>query len=162
MGFGVSGIQGMLEMLPKIQQEPNGHSAVMPESGLGFALTPFLNFSGAASECVYKGETIKSTLDLTRYLQSYDGTLRLKVAKPSPELSSLFSESRWMKFKIVTEPDASVVIQNAAFKDAFSSIAQTTVDYLIWNNIIWNIRHMESRLAFPQAGRREYSMQPSS
>ncbi|KAE9384034.1 hypothetical protein BT96DRAFT_982386 [Gymnopus androsaceus JB14] len=64
------------------------------------------------AECVYKGETIKSTLDLTRYLQSYNGTLGLKVAKPSPELSSLFSESRWMKFKIVTEPDASVVIQN--------------------------------------------------
>ncbi|KAE9394286.1 hypothetical protein BT96DRAFT_195694 [Gymnopus androsaceus JB14] len=38
----------MLEMPPKIQQEPNGHSAVTPESGLGFALTPFLTSSGAA------------------------------------------------------------------------------------------------------------------
>ncbi|KAE9399466.1 hypothetical protein BT96DRAFT_993933 [Gymnopus androsaceus JB14] len=38
----------MLEMLPKIQQEPNGHSAVTPESGLGFALTPFLTFIEAA------------------------------------------------------------------------------------------------------------------
>ncbi|KAE9406201.1 hypothetical protein BT96DRAFT_266380 [Gymnopus androsaceus JB14] len=83
------------------------------------------------AECVYEGETIKSTLDLTRYLQSYDGTLGLKVAKPSPELSSLFSESRWMKFKIVTEPDASMVIQNAAFKDAFSSIAQTTSKHVV-------------------------------
>lgn len=40
-----------------------------------------------------------STLDLSRYLQIYAGKLGVKVADTGEEMSDLFSEARWLKFK---------------------------------------------------------------
>lgn len=77
------------------------------------------------AECIYEGATMESNLDLSRYLQSYNGTLGLKVAESTTELSGLFSEARWLKVKITTEPDASVVVKGG-FRNAFNSIAEST------------------------------------
>ncbi|THU92906.1 hypothetical protein K435DRAFT_905117 [Dendrothele bispora CBS 962.96] len=76
--------------------------------------------------------SVTADLDLTRYLQVYDGILGVKVAEASnAELSNLFSEARWMKLKVVTEPDASVVVKNPAFKAAFSSLAELTSKHVV-------------------------------
>ncbi|KAF9063266.1 hypothetical protein BDP27DRAFT_1451368 [Rhodocollybia butyracea] len=81
------------------------------------------------------GTTVKSTLDLSRYLQTYDGFLGVKVAIASTELSELFSEARWMKFKVVTEADSAGVLgalgEQAAFKTAFSALATTTSQHVV-------------------------------
>ncbi|THU92004.1 hypothetical protein K435DRAFT_800806 [Dendrothele bispora CBS 962.96] len=76
--------------------------------------------------------SVTADLDLTRYLQVYDGVLGVKVAEvPNAELSNLFSEVRWMKFKVVTEPDASVAVKNPAFKGAISSLAELTSRHVV-------------------------------
>ncbi|KAF5337775.1 hypothetical protein D9758_016622 [Tetrapyrgos nigripes] len=77
-----------------------------------------------------KKVVIKFSLDLSRYLHSYDGVLSVKVAVDSSELSKLFSEARWMKFRVVTEPDSSVVVGGSAFKSVFKSLAETTSAYV--------------------------------
>lgn len=82
------------------------------------------------AESLYEKTTIESTLDLSRYLQAYDGVLGLKVAESNSELSGLFSEARWMKIKVVTEPDASVVVKGG-FRDAFNGISESTSKHVI-------------------------------
>lgn len=72
-----------------------------------------------------KGDLVTSRLDLTRYLQTYDGGLGVNVAESNHEISTLFSEAPWIKFKVVTEPDASVDI-GVPFKSAFQEIAHAT------------------------------------
>ncbi|THU92010.1 Cyanovirin-N [Dendrothele bispora CBS 962.96] len=76
--------------------------------------------------------SVTADLDLSRYLQAYDGILGVKVTEASEaELSDLLSEARWMKLKVVAEPDASTVIKNPAFKDAFSSLAELTSRHVV-------------------------------
>ncbi|THU92002.1 hypothetical protein K435DRAFT_800805 [Dendrothele bispora CBS 962.96] len=76
--------------------------------------------------------SVSDDLDLTRYLQVYDGILGVKVAEaPDPELSNLFSEARWMKPNVDMEPDASVGVKNPAFKAAFSSLAELTSKHVV-------------------------------
>ncbi|KAF5372631.1 hypothetical protein D9758_005266 [Tetrapyrgos nigripes] len=77
-----------------------------------------------------KKVVIKSSLDLSRYLHSYDGVLSVKVTVDSSELSKLFSEARWLKFRVVTEPDSSVVVGGSAFKSVFHSLAEATSAYV--------------------------------
>ncbi|KAF5333053.1 hypothetical protein D9758_017864 [Tetrapyrgos nigripes] len=61
------------------------------------------------ADCRDESETtISSSLDLSRYLQCYDGVLGVKMTVNDAELTSFLSEARWMKLRVVTEPDASV------------------------------------------------------
>lgn len=72
------------------------------------------------------GRSLEATLDLSRYLQIYEGVLGVKVAELSPELVNLFSEANWMTFKIVTTPKPSAILNSHAFKEAFTRLAETT------------------------------------
>ncbi|KAJ4000579.1 hypothetical protein F5050DRAFT_1708822 [Lentinula boryana] len=88
------------------------------------------------AECKTDSETTShSSLDLSRYLQTYDGILGVKVATGTTEISTLFSEASWMKFKVVTEPDPVGVLgtlgDQAAFKTAFSALATTTSEHVV-------------------------------
>ncbi|KAF9058688.1 hypothetical protein BDP27DRAFT_1408126 [Rhodocollybia butyracea] len=76
-----------------------------------------------------------STLDLSRYLQIYNGKLDVKVTeKTGEEMIDLFSEARWLKFKVITELDSAeavkVLEEKAAFRGAFNALAETTSLYV--------------------------------
>jgi len=61
-------------------------------------------------------------LDLTRYLEIHHDEIRVRVEESDEELSRLFSEARWMKFRVVTEPNVSEVIDSATFREAFGRL----------------------------------------
>ncbi|KAK7461349.1 hypothetical protein VKT23_008527 [Stygiomarasmius scandens] len=72
---------------------------------------------------VVEFEKQKLELDLTRYLQFHCDKISLKVTGPSPELSRLLTEARWMKFKVITEPDVAEAAQGG-------KVIETTVQSL--------------------------------
>ncbi|KAK7461343.1 hypothetical protein VKT23_008521 [Stygiomarasmius scandens] len=65
-------------------------------------------------------------LDLTRYLEIHHDEIRVRVEESDEELSRLFSESRWMKFKVVTEPDVSEVVDSLTFSEAFGRLEESS------------------------------------
>ncbi|KAK7461348.1 hypothetical protein VKT23_008526 [Stygiomarasmius scandens] len=72
-------------------------------------------------------ENQKLELDLTRYLQFHGEKMTLKVTGPNPELSRLLSEARWLKFKLISEPDVSEAsIQSSAFQAAIQGLEETS------------------------------------
>ncbi|KAJ3820324.1 hypothetical protein F5880DRAFT_1509457 [Lentinula raphanica] len=78
-----------------------------------------------SAECkTNAGDYVESSLDLS-----------LKVTAENSELSTFFSEANWMKFRVVTEPDPIGVLgtlgDKATFKNAFSTLAQTTSEHVI-------------------------------
>ncbi|KAF9058689.1 hypothetical protein BDP27DRAFT_1432414 [Rhodocollybia butyracea] len=87
------------------------------------------------ADCASGSQTSHSTLDLSRYLQIYNGKLDVKVTeKTGEEMIDLFSEARWLKFKVVTELDSAeavkVLEEKAAFRGAFNALAETTSLYV--------------------------------
>jgi len=64
-------------------------------------------------------------LDLTRYLEIYRDEIRIRV-ESDEELSRLFSEAPWMKFKVVTEPDVSEVVDSLTFSEAFGRLEESS------------------------------------
>ncbi|KAF5329924.1 hypothetical protein D9758_018643 [Tetrapyrgos nigripes] len=76
--------------------------------------------------------TISSSLDLSRYLQCYDGVLGVKMTVNDAELTSFLREARWLKLRVIAESDASAVVgKNPAFKGAFNSIAVSTSEHVL-------------------------------
>ncbi|KAK7461338.1 hypothetical protein VKT23_008516 [Stygiomarasmius scandens] len=72
-------------------------------------------------------ENDKLELDLTPYLQFHNDKMTLKVTGSNNDLSRMLSEARWMKFKVVTEPDINgASIEGASFKAAVHSIEATS------------------------------------
>ncbi|KIK69540.1 hypothetical protein GYMLUDRAFT_236053 [Collybiopsis luxurians FD-317 M1] len=82
------------------------------------------------AECEDESKNVvRSTLDLSRYLCVYNGILSVKVATDMTYLSGLFADAPWLKFKVVTEPNANGVlgaVGEGAVKSAFSALAKTT------------------------------------
>ncbi|KAK1219160.1 hypothetical protein PQX77_018131 [Marasmius sp. AFHP31] len=73
----------------------------------------------------------KSTLDLSRYLHVFKGKFELKVIESSHELSEMFSEAKWMKFKVVTEPNPEFSLDMSTFRSSFRQIAESTVKHVV-------------------------------
>ncbi|KAK7461337.1 hypothetical protein VKT23_008515 [Stygiomarasmius scandens] len=95
-------------------------------------------FSAACKKIKLEGYTLvaefgteRDTLDLTRYLQTYDGILGMKVGEANQQFADFFSQASWMKLRIVSEPDPSVVVKNQGLKSTFSSLAQATSKHVI-------------------------------
>ncbi|KAK1224857.1 hypothetical protein PQX77_012219 [Marasmius sp. AFHP31] len=73
----------------------------------------------------------KSTLDLSRYLHVFKGKFELKVIESSHELSEMFSEAKWMKFKVVTEPNPEFLLDMSTFRASFRQIAESAVKHVV-------------------------------
>ncbi|KAK1227137.1 hypothetical protein PQX77_009877 [Marasmius sp. AFHP31] len=73
----------------------------------------------------------KSTLDLSRYLHVFEGKFELKVIESSHELSEMFSEAKWMKFKVVTEPNPEFLLDMSTFRASFRQIAESAVKHVV-------------------------------
>ncbi|THU80370.1 hypothetical protein K435DRAFT_809939 [Dendrothele bispora CBS 962.96] len=108
-----------------------GHNLVWGRSGF-FSVCKNVTLDGHTLKAEFRHSgtndvPASSSLDLARYIQVYDGRLELKVTESSDELSRIFSEVPWMRFRVVTVPlDASVMVQRPSFKAAFSSLASRT------------------------------------
>ncbi|KAK7466057.1 hypothetical protein VKT23_004781 [Stygiomarasmius scandens] len=77
-------------------------------------------------------DTISSSLDLSRYLQCYDGVLGVKMTVNDGELTSFLREAPWLRLRVIAESDASAVVgKNPAFKGAFNSIAVSTSKHVL-------------------------------
>ncbi|KAK1227136.1 hypothetical protein PQX77_009876 [Marasmius sp. AFHP31] len=73
----------------------------------------------------------KSTLDLSRYLHVFKGKFELKVIESSHELSEMFSEAKWMKFKVVTEPNPEFLLDMSTFRASFRQLAESAVKHVV-------------------------------
>ncbi|KAK1228260.1 hypothetical protein PQX77_008705 [Marasmius sp. AFHP31] len=74
----------------------------------------------------------KSTLDLSRYLHVFKGKFELKVIESSHEISEMFSEAKWMKFRVVTEPNPEFLLDDlSTFRSSFRQIAESAVKHVV-------------------------------
>ncbi|KAJ8095629.1 hypothetical protein PM082_023036 [Marasmius tenuissimus] len=73
----------------------------------------------------------KSTLDLSRYLHVFKGKFEVKVIEGSHDLSEMFSEAKWMKFKVVSEPNPEFLLDFSTFRSSFRQIAESAVKHVV-------------------------------
>ncbi|KAL0072393.1 hypothetical protein AAF712_000156 [Marasmius tenuissimus] len=73
----------------------------------------------------------KSTLDLSRYLHVFKGKFEVKVIETSHELSEMFSEAKWMKFRVVSEPNPEFLLDFNTFRSSFRQIAESSVKHVV-------------------------------
>lgn len=72
----------------------------------------------------------ESSLDLHHNLRNRNGCLEVIMQKCDEKMSVMLSEVPWMKFKVVAEPDVSILTSHPAVKQAMASIAETTVTHV--------------------------------
>ncbi|KAL0057478.1 hypothetical protein AAF712_015879 [Marasmius tenuissimus] len=73
----------------------------------------------------------KSTLDLSRYLHVFKGKFEFKVIEGSHDLSEMFSEAKWMKFRVISEPNPEFLLDFSTFRSSFRQIAESVVKHVV-------------------------------
>ncbi|KAJ7734152.1 hypothetical protein DFH07DRAFT_989072 [Mycena maculata] len=75
-----------------------------------------------------KDEFVQAQLDLNEHI-AYNFARRCFVAVlPDAAFTELMASANWMNFTVITRPDMRLFLQNPAFQNAISSVAQRAVD----------------------------------